>query len=503
MPTGTIDVYARWSKYDGAYPTTPEDFIRKTHVYLVTIPPSAPLAVGKRVRVLAMSPARWCCPDADVDLLEAYDAHVVGRISKVLGWRGDWVALEVENECRVSAVRKARLEIPYLPGVTVLRLDNLREGKGPKEAQMEDLDLDMRAKPPPPLWACKAGGGSIYANEGKRRRRKVKEPIVTGKRCQIRTVIISGHTPTAAPAYEPTPSQEPSPQPPASGPVVRSDSCSVLDGIWRKWYSIDLKAGNHCDSTAATPPTSSFVITDGPTPKRISGQNSGCVRRVSPGLSAAGVGSNILGGLRASSALTFRPSMSSRAASPESVTLGAEDVSYDRQSEQRGRRTGGSMGTGGSFVDPPKRTSREGTVRYFGDSLEEFLASNNHGETVQLRIPRQGIWKETTVDNLGTASKSNSEARNAVIIERGRIRWKTPCCRFCNWSSCGAGSVKVIEVVLQMTQVMAQKDTHRFHSGSHDVVLDERAKVWEAPRYKNTFKLEPRSRSEKERRPTD
>ncbi|RDX46731.1 hypothetical protein OH76DRAFT_814507 [Lentinus brumalis] len=203
MPTGTIDVYARWSKYDGAYPTTPEDFIRKTHVYSVTIPPSAPLAVGKRIRVLAMSPARWCCPDADVDLLEAYDAHVVGRIRKVLGWRGDWVALEVENECRVSAVRKARLEIPYLPGVTVLRLDNLREGKGPKEAQMEDLDLDMRAKPPPPLWACKAGGcalrstslpgdaiydewwlsGSIYADEGKRRRRKVKpqEPMCKGK----------------------------------------------------------------------------------------------------------------------------------------------------------------------------------------------------------------------------------------------------------------------------------------------------------------------------------
>ncbi|KAI0706265.1 hypothetical protein C8T65DRAFT_652160 [Cerioporus squamosus] len=197
IPADIIDIYARWSKYDGAYPMTPEEFIRKTHVYSVTIPPSAPLAIGKRVRVLAMSPARYRSPDAEVDVYESYDAHVVGRIRKVLGWKGNLVALEVDNECR----------IPYLPGVTVAPLENLREGKGPKDAQMEDLDLDVRAQPPPQLWACKAGecvlratsmpggviydefwlSGSIYADEEKKRTRKAKqqEPVRKGKMAAV------------------------------------------------------------------------------------------------------------------------------------------------------------------------------------------------------------------------------------------------------------------------------------------------------------------------------
>ncbi|RPD64585.1 hypothetical protein L226DRAFT_41508 [Lentinus tigrinus ALCF2SS1-7] len=192
-PPDIIDIYARWTRYDGTYPKSPEDFIRKTHVYSVTIPPSTPLAVGKRVRVFAISPAHWCSPGAEADLFGAYDAHIIGRIRRVLGWKKHLpvIALEVENECRVSAVRKARLEIPYVPGLTVAPLENLREGKGPKEAVLEDLNLDARVQPPLQLWACMAGecvlrsisipgdvmydefwlSGSIYADERKRTRK--------------------------------------------------------------------------------------------------------------------------------------------------------------------------------------------------------------------------------------------------------------------------------------------------------------------------------------------
>lgn len=195
-PPDIIEVYGQWTRYDGMYPKSPEDFIRKIHVYSVTIPPSTPLAVGRRVRVFAISPAHWCSPGAEADLYGAYDAHIVGHVRKVLGWKKHHpvVALEIENECRVSAVRKARLEIPYLPGITVAPLENMRAGKGPMEGTMEDLDLDARVQQPLQLWACRAGecvlrsisvpgdvmydefwlSGSIYADEGKKRRKKAR-----------------------------------------------------------------------------------------------------------------------------------------------------------------------------------------------------------------------------------------------------------------------------------------------------------------------------------------
>ena len=44
-PPDIIEVYGQWTRYDGMYPKSPEDFIRKIHVYSVTIPPSTPIFV--------------------------------------------------------------------------------------------------------------------------------------------------------------------------------------------------------------------------------------------------------------------------------------------------------------------------------------------------------------------------------------------------------------------------------------------------------------------------
>lgn len=156
---GIIDVYARWVRYDGGRPTGPKDFFQKTYVYAVTIPPSEPLALGRRVRVLVTTPASWVPgPDADPNLHGANDAHVVGTVTNVLGWKGKLVALAVENECRQNLVRRARLEIPYLPNVTVVpETLRLREGRGPKVAGLDDLDLSARVQPLQSGWSCNAG----------------------------------------------------------------------------------------------------------------------------------------------------------------------------------------------------------------------------------------------------------------------------------------------------------------------------------------------------------
>ncbi len=131
-----IDLYARWGGFVENDPTDPEEFITKTHAYRVQIPPHIPLSLGIKIRVVALSPTRYCIPDAPADLYDMYDPHVIGDITRVMGWKGDVVGLEVTNECKISPVRRARLELPYIPDVTVQRITGLRLGRGPRVAAM-------------------------------------------------------------------------------------------------------------------------------------------------------------------------------------------------------------------------------------------------------------------------------------------------------------------------------------------------------------------------------
>ncbi|KAI0693521.1 hypothetical protein C8T65DRAFT_699211 [Cerioporus squamosus] len=134
----TTTVYARWIGYEPPPPQEDDDHTRKIHLYTVTILPERPLCIGMRISVMATSPRWYCYPEASADEYDAYDAHVVGKIVGVAGWKGRKVILEVENECAVSRVRRIRIKVPYAPEATV-RADE-RAFEGPrKEAQEGDL----------------------------------------------------------------------------------------------------------------------------------------------------------------------------------------------------------------------------------------------------------------------------------------------------------------------------------------------------------------------------
>ncbi|TFK79228.1 hypothetical protein K466DRAFT_606306 [Polyporus arcularius HHB13444] len=152
-------VFARWVG-DGRHATTRTAYSNPIHVYSAAIPPERPLSTGTRIRILATSPAWYAAPDASQDMYDTYDAHIVGRITGVVGWKGRKVVFEVENECAINPVSTIRLRMPYAPEATVM----LGPGEVP-EGQREAFETDLytsavvRARPDDPR--CQAGTCSL------------------------------------------------------------------------------------------------------------------------------------------------------------------------------------------------------------------------------------------------------------------------------------------------------------------------------------------------------
>ncbi|TFK92931.1 hypothetical protein K466DRAFT_562025 [Polyporus arcularius HHB13444] len=150
-------VFARWAGYVGGDPESRTEFLTRTHAYEVVQRPIVPLSLGMQVTIYAVSPATYCSPRAPEDLLEAYDAHIVGKITKVAGWEGTTVQLEVDNECWKNTVRRARILIPYIPDATVRRLAHWRDETGPEVARDDAFSKRRVQVLPPTIWSCGAG----------------------------------------------------------------------------------------------------------------------------------------------------------------------------------------------------------------------------------------------------------------------------------------------------------------------------------------------------------
>ncbi len=151
-----VPVFAKWTGYVDGPPTSRAGFLSKVHVYRAVQRPERPLALGMLVKLYVVSPATYCSPDAPPDLYHAYDAHIIGTITRVAGWRGDTVGIEILNNCWRNAVATARLEIQYIPDVTVRRLAHLKAGKGPREAREDQLMRRLKMVLPLATWECGA-----------------------------------------------------------------------------------------------------------------------------------------------------------------------------------------------------------------------------------------------------------------------------------------------------------------------------------------------------------
>ncbi|RDX43432.1 hypothetical protein OH76DRAFT_1421971 [Lentinus brumalis] len=132
-------VYARWAGYAGGrtLPTRAQE--RTRHIYSTSIPPERPLRLGMRVRILATTPAWYSAPEEDPETYDTYDAHIVGEVIRVTGWKGRKIILEIRNECSINTVETVKLRVPFVPEVTV-QVEMGTVPHGQREAQEADLN---------------------------------------------------------------------------------------------------------------------------------------------------------------------------------------------------------------------------------------------------------------------------------------------------------------------------------------------------------------------------
>ncbi len=152
-------VFARWAGYSGGRALPAGSLERRHHIYSTSIPPEKPLKVGMRVRILATSPAWYANPEEDPESYDTYDAHVVGVVTGVAGWKERKIVLQIRNECALNTVESVRLRVPFVPEVTV----QLEEGTvpvGQREAQESDLNTQavVRAR----VGDARCGGSTCW-----------------------------------------------------------------------------------------------------------------------------------------------------------------------------------------------------------------------------------------------------------------------------------------------------------------------------------------------------
>ncbi|TFK83609.1 hypothetical protein K466DRAFT_589602 [Polyporus arcularius HHB13444] len=151
-----VIVFARWAGYLGGRPRGADEWKNKAHVYSTSMLPEQPLEIGMKVRVMGTAPAWYSRPDEEPETYDAYDAHIVGRITRAVGWKGRKIVLEVRNECALNGVAKARIRVPFVPEAAV-RIGTECLPEGGREAFEGDLNTEAVVKASQDELKCMAG----------------------------------------------------------------------------------------------------------------------------------------------------------------------------------------------------------------------------------------------------------------------------------------------------------------------------------------------------------
>lgn len=150
-------VYARWK---GDEPM--QDFTRtlsgRMHRYEVPIKPTAPLQVGQRVRILALSRVAFHAPSVVYPRYETYDPHIVGVVVAVVEKGEHAVTFEVANQCEANPVRRVKLTIQWIPDVTARVRPEDEHVNWPQPVHRVPLEHGVAIAVPTPQWICGAPG---------------------------------------------------------------------------------------------------------------------------------------------------------------------------------------------------------------------------------------------------------------------------------------------------------------------------------------------------------
>ncbi|TFK88637.1 hypothetical protein K466DRAFT_564648 [Polyporus arcularius HHB13444] len=129
-----LTLYARWS---GTGHPTPMAYNGEGghHQYVLTIRPTEEIRVGRRVKILALTPIAYSQPNSPLSQYDTYDPHIVGRITSITRMEAEVegegkstakTIIKISNECQNNMVE----------GVVMLALNETPvDGKAPEESE--------------------------------------------------------------------------------------------------------------------------------------------------------------------------------------------------------------------------------------------------------------------------------------------------------------------------------------------------------------------------------
>ncbi len=111
-----ILIYAKWTHRQN---TVGRDGAPAT-VYEVPIPPSEPIGVGKRAKIILLASAKYHSlakmMGPSPPLYDTYDQQIEGPIASAIPLSSGAIAFILENQRAESPVRYAHIATPYAPG---------------------------------------------------------------------------------------------------------------------------------------------------------------------------------------------------------------------------------------------------------------------------------------------------------------------------------------------------------------------------------------------------
>ncbi len=103
------------AKWTGWLDTSPDDEDGgQRHAYTLAIRPDEPIAVGRLVKILAVSQAARDTPKAPFDDYDTYEPHILGRVAEI--WRDEegLARAKITNGCEGNRVVEVELTFPQL-----------------------------------------------------------------------------------------------------------------------------------------------------------------------------------------------------------------------------------------------------------------------------------------------------------------------------------------------------------------------------------------------------
>ncbi len=163
-PDPVLLLLAKWIGVENSVPDI-YHIGRERHKYGLAVQPAEPVRVGRRVKILALSPIAYCSPGVPFMQYDTYDPHVVGTVADIVhakdaatdGTRT--MVIRITNECRGNLVSEVDVEMPHkcreMDQPEQMSRKRKRDGQDSPRRDATQLELLASVRPWPETQVCR------------------------------------------------------------------------------------------------------------------------------------------------------------------------------------------------------------------------------------------------------------------------------------------------------------------------------------------------------------